>query len=117
MSYFARSLSTKPMAKGACGYPMNERLPDGLKRMPRQSTAWVGEECGASRRLERILEGPWAFLYSIAWRVKVAIFPATVAVSYEEKEIGACSLISALRVLDGICFVSMSLPFAGNGQF
>lgn len=53
---------------------MNERLPKGLKRMPIQSTAWVEEECGASRRLGRILEGPGAFLYLIAWRAKAAIF-------------------------------------------
>lgn len=42
---------------------------------------------------------------------------STVAVSYEEREIGAGSLISALRGLHGIRLVSMPLSFAGNCQF
>lgn len=58
----------------------------------------------------------WGFLVFNRVARKAAIFPATVAVSYEEREIGAGSLISALRGLHGICFVSMPLSFAGNCQ-
>lgn len=59
----------------------------------------------------------WGFL--VFNRVARNFYSAlqTAAVSYEEREIGAGSLISALRGLHGNCFVSMPLSFAGNCQF